>query len=370
MEAAEPSVPPLAFVQLLASDALEPDAVRRFRAVLDREGLSETTLVERDIQAPVRWFREVYPTLDADTATSLGRACADQAQLTTFGPLSLPLVSAGSVGEIVELLTYLPLISTALSPHFHSSERGLTVGFTGQADDPDLNRLVVTYCGSALVRLLKLLVGELSDVTLHLDWPTPPSLQGDPDVEMGRLVFDAPLSYLYVPTETLSEVCRFSDPIAYRHAIADLEKALQRQSRPNSCSRLVRRLLEEGPGMTGSRSVASQLAISHSSLKRRLAQEGTTFRALRETVLREQAVLLLLERTSTVSEIAAQLGYSEVSNFSHAFKRWTGFSPSQFQSSQGPNRIDGGRATTVSPDARPTAADPDTEAPLQRSVAR
>ena len=72
----EPCVPPLAFVQLLAGEALEPDAVARFRRVMAREGVSESTMVERDVQAPLRWFREVYPALDSAQATHLGRACA------------------------------------------------------------------------------------------------------------------------------------------------------------------------------------------------------------------------------------------------------------------------------------------------------
>ena len=331
----EPCVPPLAFVQLLASQALEPDAVARFRRVMTREGVSESTMVERDVQAPLRWFREVYPALDSAQATHLGRACAAQAQLTTFGPLSLPLVSAGSVAEIVELLTYLPLISTALSPQLHHSDHGLTVGFTGHTGDPDLDRLVITYCGSALVRLLKLLVGDMSTVTLHLAWSAPPGLADDSDVVSGQLAFDAPISFLRVPAETLSEVCRFSDPIAYRHAIAELEKALERRNGPLSFSRTVRLLVDEGDVLRSSQSVADELSMSASTLKRRLADEGTTFRELRETSLRERAVLRLLERTATVSEIASDLGYSDLTNFSHAFKRWTGQSPSQFQREQG-----------------------------------
>jgi AraC-like DNA-binding protein len=335
MNVVEPCVPPLAFVQLLASQALEEDAVARFRRVMDCEGVDEATMVEREVQAPLRWFREVYPALDADQATHLGLACATQAQLTTFGPLSLPLVSAGSVADIVELLTYLPLISTALSPQLHHSDHGLTVGFTGHTGDADLDRLVITYCGSALVRLLKMLVGDMSTVTLQLGWPAPADLVGHPDVLTGQLAFDAPISFLRIPAETLTEVCRFSDPIAYRHAIAELEKALERRSGPLSFSRTVRLLLDESNDLRSSRSVAAELSMSASTLKRRLAQEGTTFRELRESSLRERAVLRLLGRTSTVSEIASDLGYSDLTNFSHAFKRWTGESPSQFQHTRG-----------------------------------
>lgn len=327
----EAGVPPLTFAQLLESQVLDPVAVARFRSIMAREGTDAATLVQRDVQAPLRWFLEVYPELDADQATQLGRAFAEQAQLTSFGPLSLPLVSAGSVSQIVELLTYLPLISTALSPQFHPNARGLTVGLTGHAGDPNLDRLVVTYCGSALLRLLELLVGDVSTVTLHLSWPAPASLTQHEDVLAGRLIFDAPISFLHVPAETLNEVCRFSDPVAYRHAIADLQQTLERRSGTKSFSETVRRLFDEGVGLRSSKSVACELSISASTLKRRLAEEGTNFRELRELSLRERAVLRILDRSMSVSEIATELGYSDLTNFSHAFKRWTGRSPSQFR---------------------------------------
>lgn len=331
MDFSDGGVPPIAFAQMLSSPALEPAAVSRFRNIMARAGTDEATLVQRDIQAPLRWFREVYPDLDADQATELGLVCAEQAQVTSFGPLSVPLVSAGSVSEIVELLTFLPLISTAISPQFHPGEHGLSVGLTAHAGDPDLDRLVVTYAGSALLRLLDLLVGEVSAVTLNLTGPVPANLARHEDVATGRLVFDAPTSFLYVPAEALREVCRFADPLAYRHAITDLEQALQRRAGATSLSDRVRQLLDAGSGLRSSQAVAGELSMSVSTLKRRLGDEGASFRDLREVSLRERAVLRLLDRSVSVSEIATDLGYSDLGNFSHAFKRWTGQSPSQFR---------------------------------------
>lgn len=330
----EAGLPPLAFAQLLESTALDQGAVTRFRDIMRAERTDPASLVHRGVQAPVRWFRQVYPQLDADHATELGRACAEHAQLTSFGPLSLPLVSAGSVSEIVELLTYLPLISTAVSPQFHPSDLGLAVGLTGRAGDPDLDRLVVTYCGSALLRLLELLVGDVSTMTLHLSWPAPTSLAAHEDVIDGRLTFDAPTSFLEIPALTLNEVCRFSDPVAYRHALARLQDALDDQTVIKSFAETVRNVLDDGKRLRGMRSVAEELSVSTSTLKRRLSDEGTSFHEVRDTALREHAVLSLLDPTVSVSEVAVALGYSDLSNFSHAFKRWTGQSPSHFRQVQ------------------------------------
>lgn len=329
-------VPPLAFAQLLESQALAPDAVLLLRNIMAREGVDEATLIRRDVQAPLRWLREVYPELAVEQATLLGFAFAGQAQLTSFGPLSVPLVSAGSVAEVVELLTYLPLITTAVNPQFHLNDHGLTVVLCGHTSDPALDCLAITYAGSALLRLLDMLVGDAPSVTLHLSWPAPVTLNDlDEDLVLaGRLFFDASISYLRVPADTLDEVCRFSDPLAYRLAVAQLNSALDQRSGATSFSEKVRQLLEKDPGHRSSQWVADELSLSTSTLKRRLSQEGTTFRELRQSCLRESAMMLLLTRLMSASQIATKLGYNDLASFSHAFKRWTGRSPSEFGISQ------------------------------------
>lgn len=327
-------VPPLTFVQLLESEALHPSAIARFRSIMAREGTDEAAMIRLDTQAPLRWFREVYPELDTARAVQLGQAWAEHAQLTSFGQLSLPLVSAGSVAEIVELLTYLPLLSTALSPQFHPGDHGLTIGLAGHTGDPDLDCLVVAYGGATLIRLLELLAGDISPVTLHTSWPEPSAHDQDKVLLAERPSPDTPMSFLHIPAATLTEVCKFSDPTSYRLSIADLRQTLESQNGPRSFSEHVRRLLDEGPGLRSSQSVTDALSVSASTLKRRLSDEGTTFRELRDASLRERAMLRLVDQSMSVSQIAIALGYSDLANFSHAFKRWTGKSPSQFRHAQ------------------------------------
>jgi AraC-like DNA-binding protein len=50
-----------------------------------------------------------------------------------------------------------------------------------------------------------------------------------------------------------------------------------------------------------------------------------------EQLRRDLAVRYLDDRTLHVSKIAWLLGFHEVSAFTHAFKRWTGKTPSQMR---------------------------------------
>jgi len=79
--------------------------------------------------------------------------------------------------------------------------------------------------------------------------------------------------------------------------------------------------------------LAERFFISPRTLNRRLAIAGSSFRKITEIVRREKAEIYLRETDLKISEIARQLGYSDASNFSKAFKLWTGSTPRRYRAS-------------------------------------
>ena len=73
--------------------------------------------------------------------------------------------------------------------------------------------------------------------------------------------------------------------------------------------------------------MAKLLNTSERTLKRRLHQEGTSFRSISNAVRHTKAEQLIGEGRMTMTEIAAELGFSDLSSFSQAFKRWSGVAP-------------------------------------------
>jgi AraC-like DNA-binding protein len=74
--------------------------------------------------------------------------------------------------------------------------------------------------------------------------------------------------------------------------------------------------------------VAKALALSVRTLSRRLADEGTTYAEVLDQLRRSLALQYLKDPGISLSQIAWLLGYEGSTSLNHAFKRWTGHSPS------------------------------------------
>jgi AraC-like DNA-binding protein len=79
--------------------------------------------------------------------------------------------------------------------------------------------------------------------------------------------------------------------------------------------------------------VASALGLSPSALQSKLSQRGTTFQQLLEDTRKDLASSYLKQAARSVTEVTFLLGFSDTSNFTRAFKRWTGVSPTDFRQS-------------------------------------
>jgi AraC-like DNA-binding protein len=75
--------------------------------------------------------------------------------------------------------------------------------------------------------------------------------------------------------------------------------------------------------------IAAEFGMSERTLARRLAEEGLTFSQLLDRLRLDLARSYLGSKELSISKVAWLLGYKEVGAFSHAFRRWTGKSPSE-----------------------------------------
>lgn len=95
--------------------------------------------------------------------------------------------------------------------------------------------------------------------------------------------------------------------------------------------RIALRSLREGHRLPRFAEIAVMMTGSEATLRRRLAQEGTGYRQIRESCRRELALDLLRRTDLPIEEIAARLDYCDSDAFRQAFRDWLDMSPSAYR---------------------------------------
>jgi AraC-like DNA-binding protein len=152
-------------------------------------------------------------------------------------------------------------------------------------------------------------------------------------------IFGAPVSFghetnaLVMEREFLERHVPAADRRLYPILRRYLESVLAEMPAEDRLLATIRRAIGESirDGSPKLGAVARKVAMSPRSLQRQLKEYGTEFNALVDDTRRRFASHYLRDRKHTLTEIAYLVGYSEVSAFNRAFKRWTGSTPADFR---------------------------------------
>lgn len=85
------------------------------------------------------------------------------------------------------------------------------------------------------------------------------------------------------------------------------------------------------PATPGLDDIAARLHMSPRTVHRRLEEEGSSFRAIKDALRRDLALARLTKTQDAVARIAAELGYADPSAFYRACIEWTGLSPAHYR---------------------------------------
>ena len=135
-------------------------------------------------------------------------------------------------------------------------------------------------------------------------------------LEFSNAAVTAPL--LTADPKLLKALEPFCDMAAKERTASDTVRALVEKE--------VEKLLPHGKAQK--RTVARAFGMSTRTFSRTLAVEGTTYEEVVDQLRRSLALQYLKEPGMSLSQIAWLLGYEGSTSFNHAFRRWTGSSPS------------------------------------------
>jgi AraC-like DNA-binding protein len=148
-----------------------------------------------------------------------------------------------------------------------------------------------------------------------------------------RIAFNQPVNSITLSGQTLSLHMPHADPQLFKLITRYCEEQLELQKAVDHPLNRIReamiRCLQHGN--YGPKCVAKELGLTPNSLHRRLKAENTSFQRLLDDTRRCLTQRYLKETSLKLTDIAARVGYSELSAFSRAARRWFGTSPRSFR---------------------------------------
>lgn len=148
-----------------------------------------------------------------------------------------------------------------------------------------------------------------------------------------RLQFQSGRTAMHIPGAVLDQVNPKADATLLRLLDSHADTLLERQPALGTVSGQIRGWLMESSGVERPtvEQAARTLHMSARTVRRHLRHEGTTFRKLLDGFRHERAVALLSMPRYGIADVAFLLGFSDLSSFYRAFRRWTGSTPAAFR---------------------------------------
>ncbi|KLK90131.1 transcriptional regulator [Microvirga vignae] len=299
-------------------------------------GLTASQIQDR--QARVNAASEItFLNLVADALPDelLGFHLAEAFDLRESGLLYFVLASSATLGEaLARAERYSTITNEGVRLRCHGgSDLSLRYSYVGVPRHKDRHQ--VEFWSRMLVRICQTLTGtELRPIRVSFAHPRC-SASGQLDAFFGcEVAFASDADDVAFARGASQLRLVNADPYLNEILIRYGEEALAQRANPaspirTSVENALAPLLPHGKGHAGE--VARALGMSERTLARRLAAENLTFLGIREEMRKDLALCYLKDASISISRIAWMLGFQEVSAFTHAFRRWTGMTPTQMR---------------------------------------
>lgn len=296
--------------------------------------------------------RPVLENVDAFIATSSFTALLEEASRATrdrcFGLHFGERFDPKDVGALAYLIFNSPDVGTAIANierylQIHNS--AARVSFSMEGERGSLRYLVAEgtaqpmrqhneYSMAVAVKTFRLLTGT-QWIPLEVQFAhEPPASTAEHSRVFGcPVLFGYPMNALVVEHELIQRIVSSADDRLYRVLKQHVDRLLAELPHDNDLLSSVKRAIVESMALGGPKreQVAKALSMSPRTLERRLKERGVVYKKLVSEIRGQFALDYLKDRQRTITEVAFLLGYSEVSAFNRAFKRWTGQSPIEYR---------------------------------------
>ncbi|WP_156756550.1 helix-turn-helix domain-containing protein [Actinokineospora pegani] len=210
-------------------------------------------------------------------------------------------------------------------------EPGVThLAFDGSHLPPPVRPFVLTWMMVTTAIINRELLGRPTPVdSVRMACAKPPDAT-QVDAFWGvEVQWDQDITAIGIPRAVLETPLPSADPAAHAHALRECALMFS-----NDTTARTRAALARDPTASAAE-IATTLGLSERTLRRQLTNDGTRYRDL-ATNARLAKARDLLGMGLPHTEVAARLGFTDPTAFSHAFKRWTGMTPTAWRARNDP----------------------------------
>lgn len=267
---------------------------------------------------------------DAIFCLRLGRSL----NLSDFGSLGFAVMSCVNLREALELLTrYHPLLELGPEWRLIRGDQSTTLMTSAPGLEPEMWRALTEAAFSLLAKAGEDLIGRpITELSINVSYPEPECAHEYRAYLNTQCLFDQPNCEIVLPNWLLDQPIRTANPagnVVFRQQCEEMLRSLNQVE--NVSARVRRVIMQAGRTDQDIVQVARALAFSERTLRRRLAEEGTSYRTIEDEVRNILARNYLATTQLTVADIAELLNYTEPASFRRAFKRLNGMTPQQFR---------------------------------------
>ena len=194
--------------------------------------------------------------------------------------------------------------------------------------------MITEFALAAHLALCRDLYGEAFNFSMvRLAYPAPGHAQAYQQLFQCPVYFGQPVNEVQIGGVWSHRSPRMPDPVTHALARDICQQFLADLPSSGGVAATIRRVLVTQLPWRFPRIelMADELAMHSRTLRRRLEAQGTSYRQILTDVRRMLAIDYLRKTRMTTEEIASRLGYSDASNFRHAFGRWTGKTPNEYR---------------------------------------
>jgi AraC-like DNA-binding protein len=198
------------------------------------------------------------------------------------------------------------------------------------------DRSIAEFLTAGIVRMLRAFGCGRSDLyAARFEHRKPPYYRVYASVFQGAERFSEELTGLDFAAHLLDRPHLHSNPTLQTLIRAEVEQRFARVSRPASLVDRLRAYLRNQPAarIPDMSAAARDLGVSVRSLRRRLSEDGLSYRVLSQELQRDQACAMLRDSEFTLQGVAYALGFADSASFHRAFKRWTGLTACEYRGS-------------------------------------